>query len=702
MFPGSLKLISLMLLWVIVAAVLTDCEARSFVDRSDNSDSNGSPTNRSTAEYQLREYAEFMKSYMNQSVAPCENFYEYACGNYRNVKPDRYSPSSRSNLGDVAYTLIDITEQLVGRMDLAEALNVSSELAVAQRFYNACLGANLHPFNAADPAYLSLIRSIGGFPAVDGDAWNASNFNWINMSAHLANFGANGLIREALQLRYPFEPYTKLPELGFDHIIVHEENISSNTTRAFRLNEERMHGYLRAFGLPEDRIRKAIAGVFAFWRDALEIPPQCEVFDPYRIEREFPQSEYYYNISWSGLHSSNKLFCDFYYVELDKVCARHREAVANYLAMKLLYRFDPKLKAPRYQRNYCAVTLYHSMRFLFNKLYMANNFSEEKKLEMSEMVRELRKSLRKTLADAEWLDAKSRARALLKESRIQSRIGSFQDDALSDRIIREINSLKVIGDSYAETNINLQNLVVQINRFSSRHFQELTEDTKPQKILTGLQVGAGYYTPDNSINVMAGVVEPPIYHRHLPLSLKFGTLGFIVGHELIHGFDTTSSYFNGNGQLEPLLSELSQQSLEDRAECYMDYYGKYQVPQISRRVNGKTTLDENIADNSGLRQALSAYRSHRQQLLEHPGQERISDGMPGLDLAPEQLFFLGFAQLFCSHYEEEHYWKGLSDEHTFDQFRVLGVLSNSEDFFHAYNCSVGSGMRPGDKTCRLW
>lgn len=154
--------------------------------------------------------------------------------------------------------------------------------------------------------------------------------------------------------------------------------------------------------------------------------------------------------------------------------------------------------------------------------------------------------------------------------------------------------------------------------------------------------------------------------------------------------------------MESLLSEISQQALEDRAECYMDYYGKYQVPEISRRVNGKTTLDENIADNSGLRQALTAYRSHRQQLLEHPGQERISDAMPGLDLTPEQLFFLGFAQLFCSHYEEEHYWKGLSDEHTFDQFRVLGVLSNSEDFFHAYNCSVGSGMRPGAKTCRLW
>ncbi|EDW96695.1 endothelin-converting enzyme 2 [Drosophila yakuba] len=701
MFFGSRKLISMMLLWVIVAALLTGCEARSVVERRDCSESNGRSTNVPIADLRLQEYADFMKSYMNQSVAPCENFYEYACGNYRNFKPDRYSTSRRSNMGDVSYTLIDITDQLVSRMDLAEALNVSSELAVAQRFYNACLEAELHPFNAADPAHLSLIRSIGGFPAVDGAAWNASSFNWINMSAHLANYGANGLIREAIHLIYPFKPYTKLPELGFDHIIVQEENISSNTTRAFRLNEERMHGYLRAFGLPEGRIREAIAGVFAFWRDALEIPQQCEVFDPYQIKRDFPQSEYYYNISWSGRHSAEKLFCAFYYVELDKVCAQHREAVANYLAMQLLYRLDPKLKAPKYQSNYCAVTLFQSMRILFNKLYMANNFSEEKRLEISEIVRELRRSLRKTLEDAEWLDEESRARALLKESTITSRIGSFQDVALSDRIIREINSLKIIDDSYARTNINLQHLAVEIKRFSSRHYQELANDTKPQKLIIGLQVSAGYYTPDNSINVMAGMVEPPIYHRHLPLSLKFGTLGFIVGHELIHGFDPTSFNYNSNGQLEPW-SEQSQQLLEDRAECYMDHYGKYLVPEIKRRVNGKTTLDENVADNSGLRQALLAYRSHKQQLLEQPGQERISDTLPGLDLTPEQLFFLGFAQLFCSHYEEEHYWKVLTNEHTFDKFRVLGVMSNSEDFFQAYNCSVGSGMRPVSKTCRLW
>lgn len=76
--------------------------------------------------------------------------------------------------------------------------------------------------------------------------------------------------------------------------------------------------------------------------------------------------------------------------------------------------------------------------------------------------------------------------------------------------------------------------------------------------------------------------------------------------------------------------------------------------------------------------------------------------MPGLNLSPEQLFFLGFSQIWCSSYKEQHYWEELNDEHTMDKYRVLGSLTNHEEFSKAFECPIGSKMNPDISKCRVW
>lgn len=367
------------LICVLICVFLWKCEARSVGDSQDKADSENAITD-DTTEF-LRSYGEKMKSYMNFSVAPCDNFYEYACGNWKNVAPDHRSPGRRSNLLDIVYSLNDVLEELLTRTELAEKLNVSAELLVVQRFYNDCLAAVVYPLPAADPAYLELIRSLGGFPAVDGAKWNASSFSWFNMSAELTNYGVHALINEHILPQYPFEPYFKLPELGFDHI-VQTDNVANVSSRAYTLNEKRMRGYLEAYHLPEDNITAVIAGVFDFWREALTVADKfdgdAEKCAELSSEEEVPPYTNwtsYMEIAWKGVYFTNgtvsSLFCDYYYVELDKVCARHQEAVANYLAMKLLYRMDAKLKDAKDQKDYCLLSVQFSMSHLFSELYMA-------------------------------------------------------------------------------------------------------------------------------------------------------------------------------------------------------------------------------------------------------------------------------------------------------------------------------------------
>jgi len=237
------------------------------------------------------------------------------------MKPDRYSTGKRASAKDITYTLDDITEKLLGMSDLAESLNVSSELRVAQRFYNACLGADLYPFPAADPNYLRLIRSIGGFPAVDGAAWNASNFNWLNMSAHLSNYGASGLTREKIHEEYPFPFQLVNPLLGFDSI-VQKDSIDSNSSHVYRLNEKRMRGYLSSFQLPEDKIAEVIDGVFAFWREAL-VAAEIKEHDEETCSKFVTTN--YLDIAWNYIEKKRHDFLANP-IYSSEVCNRHKEA----------------------------------------------------------------------------------------------------------------------------------------------------------------------------------------------------------------------------------------------------------------------------------------------------------------------------------------------------------------------------------------
>jgi predicted metalloendopeptidase len=42
-----------------------------------------------------------------------------------------------------------------------------------------------------------------------------------------------------------------------------------------------------------------------------------------------------------------------------------------------------------------------------------------------------------------------------------------------------------------------------------------------------------------------------------------------------------------------------------------------------------------------------------------------------------------------------------TDEHTLDRYRVIGTISNMEDFARDFNCKKGTYMNPEQK-CAVW
>lgn len=319
------------------------------------------------------------------------------------------------------------------------------------------------------------------------------------------------------------------------------------------------------------------------------------------------------------------------------------------------------------------------------------------------MIKDVRKSLRTIIEEAEWLDETTREAALLKESTMAEQVGRYEDSVLTKRLIEEMQNLQFVDGSYEANNLNLKKFEQYMLRYVGFHADEFSNTTKPLQLLVGMQPNAFYYLNDNTMYVMAGVLQPPIFHTTWPNSLQYGTLGYLVGHELTHAFDTSGAIYDHVGMENPWWSEESKNQFKERSQCFIDHFDKYYIPEINRHINGNITRDENIADAGGLRVAFRAYRSFLDEVKKSSDfyLSNEVEQMPGIDLSPEQIFFLGTAQIWCSVLKEADYWKELTDDHTIDKYRVLGMMSNNADFAKAYNCPLGSKLNPPDK-CKVW
>ena len=71
---------------------------------------------------------------------------------------------------------------------------------------------------------------------------------------------------------------------------------------------------------------------------------------------------------------------------------------------------------------------------------------------------------------------------------------------------------------------------------------------------------------------------------------------------------------------------------------------------------------------------------------------------------PEQQFFLGFAQAWCTNYRPEALRLLVAtNPHSPPKYRVIGPLSNLPEFAAAFQCKEGSPMVPAAaKRCEIW
>jgi endothelin-converting enzyme/putative endopeptidase len=333
---------------------------------------------------------------------------------------------------------------------------------------------------------------------------------------------------------------------------------------------------------------------------------------------------------------------------------------------------------PRWRR--CVTATDGALGEALGQRYVEQAFGADGKQRMLKMVDALEKSLDQDIHTLPWMTEETKKQAKVKLDAIRNKIG-YPD------VWRDYSSLKVVrGDLLG----NFQ----RANEFEAR--RQIAKIGKPldrnEWGMTPPTVNAYYNQSRNEIVFPAGILQAPFFDKQADDATNFGGIGIVIGHELTHGFDDQGRKFDPQGNLRDWWTAEDGTEFEKRASCIADEYSSF-VAVDDLKLNGKLTLGENTADNGGARVALMAL------------QQMMTDGasaQSASDYTPEQRFFLGYGRAWCEKRRPEFSRMLVSvDPHSPGKYRVNGVVQNMPEFQKAFNCKAGQPMVK-ENACRVW
>ncbi|XP_068601189.1 endothelin-converting enzyme 2b [Brachionichthys hirsutus] len=656
---------------------------------------------------------------MDRGADPCQDFYQFACGGWirKNPLPDGRSHWSTFN------NIWEQNQALLKHLLENGTFNGSSEAErKTQSYYLSCLNTQRIEELAAQPL-VDLIAKIGGWSLTG--PWEKENFMEV---------------LKVVSGPYRAQPFFSVgvsadPKNSNSNIIQVDQSGLSLPSRDYYLNKTANEKVLVAYldymvelgallGGERTATRQHMQQILEFETALANITvPLDQRRDEEKIYHKVTIAELqllspavdwldYLLSSLSPLELNDTepvvLYAREYLQQVSELINKtDRSLLNNYMMWTLVQKTEASLDqrfenaqdklreslygtkkacAPRWQT--CIEDTDDTLGFALGSLFVKATFDKHSKEIAEQMINEIRSAFKESLDKLSWMDEQTRQAAKDKADGIYDMIG-FPEFILEPKELDDVyDGYEVSDDSFFQNMLNFFN-------FSSRVMADQLRKTpnKDQWSMTPPTVNAYYMPTKNGIVFPAGILQAPFYAHDHPKALNFGGIGVVMGHELTHAFDDQGREYDKEGNLRPWWQNSSLEAFRERTECMVDQYSRFHAN--GEHVNGKQTLGENIADNGGLKAAYHAYRSW----VRRNGEETT---LPAVNLTNDQLFFVGFAQVWCSVRTPESAHEGLvTDPHSPPRFRVIGTLANSPDFSRHFQCSDGTPMNTGTR-CEVW
>lgn len=333
---------------------------------------------------------------------------------------------------------------------------------------------------------------------------------------------------------------------------------------------------------------------------------------------------------------------------------------------------------PRWQRGVALVN--QELGDAVGQIYARKYFPPEAKAQAQAMVANLIAAYHKRLDALTWLAPSTRAEAQAKLNTLYVGIG--YPETWKDYSAYEVRPADAFGNVWRAHLWYYHDQIARIGKTVDRHEWCMEPQT----------VNAVNMPLSNELNFPAAILQPPFFDPQAPAAVNYGAIGSVIGHEISHTFDAEGSAFDSKGRVRNWWTPEDHAHFEQQAEKLEKQYDAYE-PFPGVHVNGRQTIDEDIADLGGIAAAYDGYHASL-----HGKAAPTQDGFSG-----DQQFYIAFGQNWGSKTREAAMRRQvLTDSHAPPEYRA-DTVRNADAWYKAFDVQAGQKLYlPEDERVRIW